>query len=408
MIDPTIVITTKIGLVRIRDYVQKALPTVFDDSLSYYEEISKILKLIDDIITDIDNIETDIENIVNKLEEVIQAINDLDLEALAGIPDRVDALEDAVEALQEAVGKIESGDTTIIPPASNVSYYSKYGDNIAISKGWGTDANGDGVISKDELNFGLYKKQLISYSPSAESHLNWSKMKLLPTAEMVGIKARPFKDIAFKSWAGTFEDNGTDPSGAKKLIFTADATKNSYTFVIDDYADIAESVGNAFAGGKIDIKISDGVDASFKFLKNATFSDYTTGAILYGSASNIQAAAGYSQDYGERASLASTWQDIPKRTNIVIVTVSAPVYLESIIATVKPKLGLQIKNIHTPILLNYNTLLITNNTGTIQYNYNVIFGDNALGLELMDLFGTDTVNESDGSETLLDADILYY
>lgn len=408
MIDPTIVITTKVGLYRIRDYVQKALPTSFDDALSYYEEISKILKLIDNIITDIDNIEADIGEIVSKIQEIIDTINALDLDILAGIPQRVTDLEDAVDSLQSAIDSITSGSTETIPPASNVVYYSTYGDNIAISKGWGTDANGDGKISKDELNFPLYKKELISWSPAAQTGLTWSKLKLLPTQDMIGAKLRPFKSIPFKSWAGTFEEDGTDPSGAKKLIYTANAAYNSYSFVIDDYADIAEAVGGAFAGGKIDFKISDGTNLSIKFLKTATFTDYTTGAILYGSAANLQAVAGYSQPYEQRAQLASTWQDIPKKTNIVIITVESPIYLESIIATVKPKLGLLITGIHTPVLLAHNTILITNNAGTIQYNYNVIYGDNALGLELMDLYGTDTGEETDTSETLLDADTIYY
>lgn len=80
-------------------YCQKVLPLVYDDSLSYYESICKLVKKMNEIIDELNNI--DIDNILNRVdEEIDKELEDLyqqmdNLSAtVGGVMDNVDnALE---------------------------------------------------------------------------------------------------------------------------------------------------------------------------------------------------------------------------------------------------------------------------------------------------------------------------
>lgn len=106
-INPNTDIHTYTPIRRICDYVTKALPTVFDDSLSYYEELSKILRLINQILDRIEIIEEDMTTLKNALDNVVTFVNTLDLQikeintAITALTTRVQALEDGFEEVEE-------------------------------------------------------------------------------------------------------------------------------------------------------------------------------------------------------------------------------------------------------------------------------------------------------------------
>lgn len=60
-----------------RFWCQKVLPTIYDDSLSYYEVLCKIRDLINDIITNMDSLAEVIEDLDNRLDAVEAKLNDL-------------------------------------------------------------------------------------------------------------------------------------------------------------------------------------------------------------------------------------------------------------------------------------------------------------------------------------------
>lgn len=60
-----------------RFWCQKVLPTIYDDSLSYYEVLCKIRDLINDIITNMDSLAEAIEDLDNRLDAVEAKLNDL-------------------------------------------------------------------------------------------------------------------------------------------------------------------------------------------------------------------------------------------------------------------------------------------------------------------------------------------
>lgn len=60
-----------------RFWCQKVLPTIYDDSLSYYEVLCKIRDLINDIITNMDSLAEAIEDLDTRLDAVEDKLNDL-------------------------------------------------------------------------------------------------------------------------------------------------------------------------------------------------------------------------------------------------------------------------------------------------------------------------------------------
>ena len=73
---------------------RKVLPNVFDESLSYYEAICKLAKVVEDLIKDVE----DLDKRVTALEQQVNGDNaNIDL-ALAGLNNRVIALEQKGES----------------------------------------------------------------------------------------------------------------------------------------------------------------------------------------------------------------------------------------------------------------------------------------------------------------------
>ena len=56
-------------------WCQKVLPLVYDDSLSYYELLCKVVNYLNDVIKNVDGLKTDIDNIVNSFNELQDYVN---------------------------------------------------------------------------------------------------------------------------------------------------------------------------------------------------------------------------------------------------------------------------------------------------------------------------------------------
>lgn len=59
------------------NYINKVMPTVYDDSLSYYEVLSKILYTVNEIIENVGdtNLKEEIEEIKNKIPTIENSLN---------------------------------------------------------------------------------------------------------------------------------------------------------------------------------------------------------------------------------------------------------------------------------------------------------------------------------------------
>lgn len=61
-----------------RFWCQKVLPLVYDDSLSYYEVLTKVVDYLNNVISDVNNVVEDVEELQSELNVVQQWINDFD------------------------------------------------------------------------------------------------------------------------------------------------------------------------------------------------------------------------------------------------------------------------------------------------------------------------------------------
>ena len=71
-----------------RFWCQKVLPLVYDDSLSYYELLNKVVHYLNNVISDVSNAETNIDNIVKSFEDLQNYINEYFGEALEEVVDK--------------------------------------------------------------------------------------------------------------------------------------------------------------------------------------------------------------------------------------------------------------------------------------------------------------------------------
>ena len=65
------------GIQPFKFWVQKVLPLIYDDSLSYYELLSKVVKVLNDIGSDMDAVETNMDSLYGSVGQVIDAVNAL-------------------------------------------------------------------------------------------------------------------------------------------------------------------------------------------------------------------------------------------------------------------------------------------------------------------------------------------
>lgn len=163
-INPNTDIHTYTPIRRICDYVTKALPTVFDDSLSYYEELSKILRLINQILDRIEIIEEDLTTLKNALDDVVTFVNTLDLQieqintAITALTTRVQALEDGFEEVEELAQSASASATAAATAAEQArsAAQSAQAAVLDIKRAFGIDEQtGESGLNGDNDTVGL-------------------------------------------------------------------------------------------------------------------------------------------------------------------------------------------------------------------------------------------------------------
>lgn len=95
-----------------RFWCQKVLPLVYDDSLSYYELLCKVVKYINDLIQNLKNLGQDIDDINTRIDELWNYIQNLDLQT--EVNNRIDQMvEDGSfqRLIEEAIAKIYTLET---------------------------------------------------------------------------------------------------------------------------------------------------------------------------------------------------------------------------------------------------------------------------------------------------------
>lgn len=58
-----------------RFWCQKVLPLVYDDSLSYYELLCKVVNYLNDVISNVDGLKVDIDKLLNAFNELQGYVN---------------------------------------------------------------------------------------------------------------------------------------------------------------------------------------------------------------------------------------------------------------------------------------------------------------------------------------------
>ena len=58
-----------------RFWCQTVLPLVYDDSLSYYEMLNKVVKYLNNVISDISNVETNVTSLLDAYNSLQEYVN---------------------------------------------------------------------------------------------------------------------------------------------------------------------------------------------------------------------------------------------------------------------------------------------------------------------------------------------
>ena len=77
-----------------RFWCQKVLPLIYDDSLSYYELLCKVVKYLNDVISNVDGLKVDIDNLLNAYKELEGYVNNYfdNLDVQDEINNKLDAM----------------------------------------------------------------------------------------------------------------------------------------------------------------------------------------------------------------------------------------------------------------------------------------------------------------------------
>lgn len=83
-------------------WCQKVLPTVYDNSLSYYEVLNKLVKYLNDLIENVDTIEDNLDTVNQSVERVAENVGTIE--------DNLDTVSNSVETLDERTELLEVQD----------------------------------------------------------------------------------------------------------------------------------------------------------------------------------------------------------------------------------------------------------------------------------------------------------
>lgn len=179
------------------------LPTVFDESLSYYEVLSKVMHKTDEVITEVNELEEDVQTLENNVSSIDDRVETLEgkMETAEGdiaelqtssSSDRLDILD-----LQERMEGVES-ETTILARRNPLNVASSVG-KVLTSTGAGTASWQD--VPKELPNYGAGAAKSLLMVQS-DGTLGWSP--LLYSTPTYGFN--PHKRALMINQAGTALD----------------------------------------------------------------------------------------------------------------------------------------------------------------------------------------------------------
>lgn len=185
---------------RLKWWVQRVLPLVYDDSLSYYELLAKVIDKVNELIAIVDDIELDIKKEVTEimnqwledgtLEDVIQAaLQDLDARIIA-VDNRVTAEANKIVTLENKVKWIDTrtlrGQTCVF-----------FGDSWCVGGSAGSVENRFStqicnILGMTERNFGVggagftRSNSIINEVTTATNQMTASERANVPLVILVG------------------------------------------------------------------------------------------------------------------------------------------------------------------------------------------------------------------------------
>lgn len=272
-----------------RFWCQKVLPAVYDDSLSYYELLCKVVELLNEAIENDENINTDMDNVITAYNQLQSYVNtyfeNLDVEQ--EINDKLDAM-----ALSGELGTIISPFVPAVVSewlGVHLSPTEPPIDNTLTVKNAGADSEQTGFLVRSALN-NKYNEQFtrnivnatelkngaINLQTGSISQVeNWYYSETYYPVGTVISNARPFiiyydEDYNFISGVQLTADTAQVPvNNAKYIRYSVNSLNTLISYgstVKDGYSVVMDSVGtNEFVS---DIINSWKDNTGFKYSKN--------------------------------------------------------------------------------------------------------------------------------------------
>ena len=128
-----------------RFWCQKVLPTVYDDSLSYYELLSKVVSYLNDVIDDMEAVEANTDAILGAFNQLQDYVNEY-----LGSEEFYEQLDDAVDAKfasEEFTTQLTNLVNTSVGNQIGGAVASQIGDTVAGQIGSTVASQIDGVVS---------------------------------------------------------------------------------------------------------------------------------------------------------------------------------------------------------------------------------------------------------------------
>lgn len=148
-------------------WVQNALPIVYDDSLSYYELLCKVVDTLNNAISDIDNVETNVESLLNAYNQLQSYVNNYF--------DNLDVQEEINNKLDEMIS-----DGTL-PQVMSIIVNSVIDDVVAEQIGDAVESQINDVVA-DQIG-GVVSEQI--GEPAAETTAEWLSEHVNPVGSAV-------------------------------------------------------------------------------------------------------------------------------------------------------------------------------------------------------------------------------
>lgn len=210
-----------------RAWCQKVLPLVYDDSLSYYELLCKVVKYINDILADLDNMGKDITSLNNAFDRLQSYVNNYfsTLDVQGEINNKLDQMaEDGTltDVIQQTFGnskKLKGYDNNCIMVtigdsyARGTAYESSQGGTVATGQGWPYWLNN--LFNYDVRNYASGGAGYIRQGTSGDlSGRNFKELAEYAVSDL----GNDVKNVEFVVLSGGINDSVSDWEGLQTAV----------------------------------------------------------------------------------------------------------------------------------------------------------------------------------------------